>query len=86
MSVHVCRCVHNGREEFHIRYPGMTERQALNLADDINGGKFAAPPVPESEALGLLKQLRAWDMMDASADGPYWRTRIDALRAMKTEK
>jgi len=26
----------------------------------------------------LLKRLRGWDMMDATADGPYWRREIDA--------
>lgn len=38
MSIHVCKCVHNGREEYHLRYPGMDEAQAQALADKINGG------------------------------------------------
>lgn len=38
MSVHVCKCVHNGVEEFHLRYPGMTEQAAQELADKVNSG------------------------------------------------
>lgn len=38
MSIHVCKCVHNGREEFHLRYPGLTQSEAQQLADKINGG------------------------------------------------
>ena len=36
MSIHVCKCSHNGRDEYHLRYPGMTEKEALELADKIN--------------------------------------------------
>jgi len=38
MSIHVCKCTHNGRDEYHLRYPGMTEEEAQNIADMINGG------------------------------------------------
>lgn len=38
MSIHVCKCEHNGREEWHLRYPGMTKESAQELADKINGG------------------------------------------------
>ena len=38
MSVHVCNCTHNGEVEWHIRYPGMSEEAAQNLADRINSG------------------------------------------------
>lgn len=34
MSIHVCKC----GDEFHLRYPGMTEDQAQNLASTINKG------------------------------------------------
>ena len=37
MSIHVCKCIHNGREEYHLRYPGMSERAAQELASTING-------------------------------------------------
>ena len=41
MSIHVCKCEHNGRVEYHLRYPGMTEAAALELADEINGGALS---------------------------------------------
>ena len=34
MSVHVCKC----KKEYHIRYPGMTEEAAQDIADKINAG------------------------------------------------
>lgn len=43
MSIHVCKCVHNGRVEYHLRYPGMTEIEAQALADKINGGGLSIP-------------------------------------------
>lgn len=42
MSIHVCKCIHNGREEYHLRYPGMSERAAMELADTINGDRLDA--------------------------------------------
>lgn len=38
MSIHVCKCPHNSKEEFHLRYPGMSESAAQELADCINAG------------------------------------------------
>ena len=38
MSIHVCKCIHKGQEEFHLRYPGLSEAQAQSIADKINGG------------------------------------------------
>jgi len=43
MSIHICKCTHNGREEYHLRYPGMTEAAAQELADRINGGWLRQP-------------------------------------------
>jgi len=40
MSIHVCRCEHNNRTEYHLRYPGMTQEEAQALADRINGGEL----------------------------------------------
>ena len=34
MSIHVCKCTHNGREEYHLRYPGMTEAVKLARGGD----------------------------------------------------
>lgn len=42
MSIHVCKCEHNGRTEYHLRYPGMTKDEAQALADHINGGTHDA--------------------------------------------
>lgn len=38
MSVHVCKCTHNGIDEWHIRYPGMSQEGAQQIADKINAG------------------------------------------------
>ena len=38
MSIHVCKCVHNGKEEYHLRYPGLKEHEAQAIADKINSG------------------------------------------------
>jgi hypothetical protein len=39
MSIHVCKCEHNG-SDFHLRYPGWTEEDAQRLADRVNGGEL----------------------------------------------
>ena len=49
MSIHVCKCVHVGREEWHLRYPGMTEAEAGELADRINGGDLGSAARARSE-------------------------------------
>lgn len=51
MSIHVCKCAHKGREEFHLRYPGMRQSEAQALADKINGGALYPQPLtrPASE-------------------------------------
>jgi len=38
MSIHVCECIHNGKVEYHLRYPGMTKQAAQELASKINSG------------------------------------------------
>lgn len=52
MSIHVCKCEHNGRTEYHLRYPGMTQDEAQALADRINGGELvgAEHPVRQNAA------------------------------------
>ena len=36
---------------------------------------------------GLLRRIRGWDMLDAIADGPYWKREIDvALAAVRGER
>lgn len=46
MSIHVCKCEHNGRTEYHLRYPGMTQEEAQALADRINGGELVEAEHP----------------------------------------
>ena len=43
MSIHVCKCFHNGNVEYHLRYPGMSEDAAQNLADLLNAGYLKIP-------------------------------------------
>lgn len=31
------------------------------------------------DAEGLLRRIRQWDVLDTTADGPYWRGEIDAV-------
>ena len=38
MSVHVCPCMHHGAVEWHLRYPGMSQEAAQDIADKINSG------------------------------------------------
>lgn len=59
MSIHVCKCTHNGREEYHLRYPGMTEAAAQELADRINGGWLRKPE--ESNLAKAVKAARGGD-------------------------
>lgn len=59
MSIHVCKCQHNGREEYHIRYPGMTEAAAQELADKINGGWLREPK--ESKLANAVRLARGGD-------------------------
>lgn len=55
MSIHVCKCIYNGREEYHLRYPGMTEAEAQDLADRINGGGLQ----PKQKTGGLADAIKA---------------------------
>lgn len=50
MSIHVCKCDHNGRTEYHLRYPGMTQEEAQRLADKINGGAMEALAIPTQQS------------------------------------
>ena len=61
MSIHVCKCDHNGRTEYHLRYPGMSKDEAQWIADEINGGaltdgKKAARTQPAQEVPRLTDE------------------------------
>ena len=59
MSIHVCNCDHNGKSEFHLRYPGMTRGVAQELAGKINSGALAAPQEVNQQLLEALKELES---------------------------
>ena len=61
MSIHVCKCTHNEREEYHLRYPGMTEEAAQELADRINGGGLRPPEKPKGGLAEAVKMARGGD-------------------------
>lgn len=55
MSIHVCECVHNGRKEYHLRYPGLTKEQAQSIADRINSGALVRKdPAPRCIDCGAV--------------------------------
>lgn len=68
MSIHVCKCTHNGREEFHLRYPGMTEAEAQDLADRINGGGLQ----PKQKTGGLAEAVKLARGGDAPIPFKRW--------------
>lgn len=80
MSIHVCKCEHNGRTEFHLRYPGMTQDEAQTLADRINGGELVDADHPlrkDAERLNWLERQHLEELsmqlvVDAKHDGQYY--------------
>jgi hypothetical protein len=38
VSIHVTSCTYKGKLEYHLRYPGMSEEEAQELANKINAG------------------------------------------------
>ncbi len=49
MSIHVCKCTHNGRTAYHLRYPGMSKKNAQAIADMINAGALDTYRVVKKE-------------------------------------
>ena len=58
MSIHVCKCEHNGRTEYHLRYPGITQDEAQALADRINGGELVGADHPVRKDAARYRFLR----------------------------
>jgi hypothetical protein len=58
MSIHVCKCEHSGRTEYHLRYPGMTQDEAQALADRINGGELVGADHPVRKDAERYRWLR----------------------------
>lgn len=68
MSIHVCKCIHNGRDEYHLRYPGMTEEEAQHLADRINSGEL----LPKQKAVSLTDAIKLARGGDAPIPFKRW--------------
>lgn len=51
MSIHVCKCIRKEREEYHLRYPGMTESEAQELADKINAGGLSSARIDSARPI-----------------------------------
>ena len=97
MSIHVCKCERNGREEWHLRCPGMSEQAAQELADTINGSsietdlgwlsKENAELVEENELLryALLTMLGDTDESDYMSAEEKRATAYAALTAVTTK-
>ncbi len=68
MSVHVC--FSDG--EYHLRYPGMSQEEAQELADRINAGGLLdpnqQPPSTECEDVTLRIPKQALDTLTALAE------------------
>ena len=60
MSIHVCKCKHNGIEEYHLRYPGLSEDEAQNIADMINGGALSLYQNTKKEVSWKAERLEQW--------------------------
>lgn len=56
MSVHVCKCEHKGKVEYHLRYPGMSKSEAQNLANQLNGPQN--PSIDRAEFSKLVESVR----------------------------
>lgn len=57
MSIHVCKCLHKGKLEYHLRYPGMTEVGAQEIADRINAGALKKKPESTTDLSALENDL-----------------------------
>lgn len=68
MSIHVCKCIYGGKEEYHLRYPGLSEKQAQLIADKINAGCLysAESSKPEFNSKGVWKR-------DMLGNIPIWK-------------
>lgn len=74
MSIHVCKCEHNGRTEYHLRYPGMTQDEAQALADRINGGELVGAEHPARKDADRWRWLRDEEGAHAIFSALYFNT------------
>lgn len=62
------------------------KNEALRLADELEMWTLGEPAAAElrrlhaqrDALLALVEKIRRWDMLDATADGVYWKREIDA--------
>jgi hypothetical protein len=54
---------------------------AKDRAVSFWANKYLLEQATTAVLAALLKRIRGWDVMDATADGPYWRAEIDAALA-----
>jgi len=73
MSIHVRACVHNGVTEYHLRYPGMTQKEAQALADKINAGALNTRGRPTQEdGFSLDLQCKDYDGLERKHKQEAW--------------
>lgn len=56
--------------------------EARRLADaSLTGTQEQGPKESDDPVRRVLRQIRQWDMLDATGDGPFWKREIDAALA-----
>ena len=76
MSVHVCAVAYNGKQEYHIRYPGWSRDNAQALADKINGGYLSGQePLLRRILCDIDFLIDQYDTKGAAVDGAVVRLR-----------
>ena len=81
MSIHVKACTHNGKEEYHLRYPGMSKEAAQEIADRINGGALCKRQMPltDKEKLDKIEAiLFGIDKTENESEAGWWETSTGA--------
>lgn len=77
MSIHVCKCTHKGEVEYHLRYPGMSEAAAQEVADKINAGLLTQSAEQARDAQRYLSAIN-WALgadefpERQKGQGAYW--------------
>lgn len=85
MICHKTDCVHTLGDEL-VWCEQTSAFDAANQLMDALGvkggglGQMTAEIIKQrNEARDALYRLRKWDMLDHTADGPYWKTLIDSV-------
>ena len=71
MSIHVCKCEHKGVTEWHLRYPGMTQNEAQDVADKINAGAlWIFEEISYEKHISIANALRDYILKDLAENNP----------------